>query len=279
MSESAPGHYVMGNDERERRRLALQGSLLNPITEHLLRRAGIGGGMRVLDIGCGIGDVSMVVSKLLGNEGQVIGIDSDPAALETAQKRARESGCKNTSFVHSSIQDFRPDELFDAVTGRHILIHTREPFEIMRTIWKYLKDGGVACLHEYDFTTIHPSYPLCPKREDLIRLFRNFFSKVTHANIGTQLYHLFLEAGFIAPECWAEYAIGGRPESQVYEWAAESMRSIYSQVKALGLAPDVDLNFDTLAEQLREEAIRQGSCFPGPVMVGGFARKPAAPID
>ncbi len=45
--------YVMGHNDRQRRRLILQASLLNPFTEQLFRRAGISSAMNVLDIGCG----------------------------------------------------------------------------------------------------------------------------------------------------------------------------------------------------------------------------------
>src|SRR5262249_1123434 len=55
-----PAQYVMGHDDRERRRLALQASILNPLTEQLLRRAGISTGTHVLDLGCGIGEVSLM---------------------------------------------------------------------------------------------------------------------------------------------------------------------------------------------------------------------------
>ena len=51
----------MGHDDRERRRLALQASILNPLTEQLLRRAGISTRMRVLDLGCGIGELFLRV--------------------------------------------------------------------------------------------------------------------------------------------------------------------------------------------------------------------------
>jgi len=54
----------MGHEEREHRRLALQASILNPFTEHLLRRAGIAAGMHVLDIGCGVGDVSLLAARI-----------------------------------------------------------------------------------------------------------------------------------------------------------------------------------------------------------------------
>src|SRR5262245_2275341 len=56
--------YVMGHNDRERRRLALQGAMLAPLTEQFLTRAGIGLGMRVLDLGCGVGDVTMIAARL-----------------------------------------------------------------------------------------------------------------------------------------------------------------------------------------------------------------------
>jgi cyclopropane fatty-acyl-phospholipid synthase-like methyltransferase len=56
----------MGHTDRERRRLLLQAAALKPITEDLLRRAGLSVGMTVLDLGCGVGDVSIVAARLVG---------------------------------------------------------------------------------------------------------------------------------------------------------------------------------------------------------------------
>ena len=73
----------MGHDNRERRRLALQASILNPFTDHLLRRAGISASMRVLDIGCGVGDVSLLAARIVGRGGRVTSLDFDAQALMT----------------------------------------------------------------------------------------------------------------------------------------------------------------------------------------------------
>jgi 2-polyprenyl-3-methyl-5-hydroxy-6-metoxy-1,4-benzoquinol methylase len=81
MPEAAPSRYVMGHSDRERRRLAFQGLILNPFTEQLMRRAGVTGGMHVLDFGCGIGDLSILASRLVGRYGRVTSIDMDQAAL------------------------------------------------------------------------------------------------------------------------------------------------------------------------------------------------------
>ena len=82
----------MGHDDRERRRLALQASIQNPITEQLLRRAGVASGMRVLDLGCGVGEVSIIAARLVGRRGQVTAVDIDDPALMIARQKAA-GGC------------------------------------------------------------------------------------------------------------------------------------------------------------------------------------------
>jgi ubiquinone/menaquinone biosynthesis C-methylase UbiE len=55
--------------------------------------------MRVLDIGCGIGDVSKIVAELVGTSGSVSGVDRDEAALFNAGERAVSAGYVNITFV------------------------------------------------------------------------------------------------------------------------------------------------------------------------------------
>src|SRR5258708_40208856 len=63
--------YILGHSPAEIQRLMSQAVTLRPITERLLRSAGIEPGMRVLDIGCGAGDVSMLAAELVGSTGSV----------------------------------------------------------------------------------------------------------------------------------------------------------------------------------------------------------------
>jgi 2-polyprenyl-3-methyl-5-hydroxy-6-metoxy-1,4-benzoquinol methylase len=57
---SEPYDYPLGYSVLEACRLAERGALLEPFTEDVFRRAGLGPGMQVLDIGCGVGDVSLL---------------------------------------------------------------------------------------------------------------------------------------------------------------------------------------------------------------------------
>ena len=60
---------VLGHADIEIQRLLLQGRLYNDHTEHALRLAGLRPGMRVLDVGCGPGDISFVAARLVGPAG------------------------------------------------------------------------------------------------------------------------------------------------------------------------------------------------------------------
>jgi hypothetical protein len=149
-----------------------------------------------------------------------------------------------------------------------------EPAALVASSFAALDSGGVAIFQEYDFSVVHPSYPSTPLRDRVAEIFRTFFVKATQGNVGTQLYHLAVQAGFGSVECRAEYGIGGGADSPYYEWFAESFRSILPRAEALGVMGVVDVETDNLAARLRQEAVANASCFPAPVMVGCIARKP-----
>jgi ubiquinone/menaquinone biosynthesis C-methylase UbiE len=86
--------YVLGRSQDEYDRLIEQGMILAPATEPVLRAAGVGPGMRVLDVGCGVGDVARLVGELLGGDGEVVGVDVDEAALGVAKRRLSHRGVR-----------------------------------------------------------------------------------------------------------------------------------------------------------------------------------------
>ena len=61
--------YVLGHSDRELERLRRQAQLIDPITLQFLTEAGIGNGMRVLDVGSGAGDVAFLAANLVGRAG------------------------------------------------------------------------------------------------------------------------------------------------------------------------------------------------------------------
>ena len=69
--------YVLGNNAGEYERLSRQASTLANCTERLFRDAGVAGGLHTLDVGCGVGEVSLLAAAMVGPTGSVLGIDRD----------------------------------------------------------------------------------------------------------------------------------------------------------------------------------------------------------
>jgi ubiquinone/menaquinone biosynthesis C-methylase UbiE len=86
--DSAAAPYVLGHSAQELQRLTLQARLLAPITRRLLLAAGVASGMRVLDVGSGMGDVAFLAAELVGPAGHVVGADLHlPRSLTPAREQ------------------------------------------------------------------------------------------------------------------------------------------------------------------------------------------------
>ena len=64
--------------------------------------AGIRPGMRVLDLGCGVGDAAFVAADLVGPDGYVVGVDRSAEALARARIRAEQRGLAQVEFLRAT---------------------------------------------------------------------------------------------------------------------------------------------------------------------------------
>src|SRR6516225_5955692 len=140
--------YILGHSPAEIQRLKAQAEILRPITERLLLSAGIGPGLRVLDMGCGAGDVSMLAAELVGPSGSIVGIDRNSQVLAVARERAQTAGLRRISFVESSAEVFSNNDLFDLVIGRYVLIYQSDPVAVLRAAARLVRPGGSVAFHE-----------------------------------------------------------------------------------------------------------------------------------
>jgi ubiquinone/menaquinone biosynthesis C-methylase UbiE len=83
--------------------------------------------MRVLDVGSGAGDVAILLAAVVGPEGEVIGSDSARTAIQMAERRIREEGIPNVSFLHGDPVEMTFEKPFDAVVGRYVLQFMSNP--------------------------------------------------------------------------------------------------------------------------------------------------------
>jgi 2-polyprenyl-3-methyl-5-hydroxy-6-metoxy-1,4-benzoquinol methylase len=143
--------YAMGYTEDELHRLPDQGQLYASSTRALLLDAGIGPGMRVLDVGCGPGDVSLLVAERVSPTGEVVGVDTNDRVLRLARARASASGATHVRFVQTDLRELRVDTLFDAVVGRFVLMYLADPADVVHRVARYVCPGGVVAFQEFQF--------------------------------------------------------------------------------------------------------------------------------
>ena len=88
--------------------------------------------MKVPEVGSGAGDVSLLAAERVSPSSRVIGVDNNPAILQTARVRAQAARLAQVSFIESNLTDLVLEDTFDAVVGRYILQHLRDPFLALR---------------------------------------------------------------------------------------------------------------------------------------------------
>src|SRR5678816_3157086 len=161
MSQTPPS-YVLGHSQEELERLGRQAALVDPITRRFFERAGIGSGMRVLDVGTGAGHVAMIAAELVGATGQVLSVDRSATALETAQARIDAAGLKHVSLLEGDPATMDFEATFDAVVGRYVLMFQPDPVALLRGVARHVRPGGIVVFHEPDWSGVRtlPSVPL-----------------------------------------------------------------------------------------------------------------------
>jgi ubiquinone/menaquinone biosynthesis C-methylase UbiE len=116
-----------------------------------LDRAGVQPGEKVLDIGCGPGFTSLLISERVGPTGHVWALDRAPAALDYLRARQVERGVAAVEpLLGSATAIPLPDSSVDCVVVAHTLHHSDDPAGVLREVGRVLAPAGRALIIEYD---------------------------------------------------------------------------------------------------------------------------------
>jgi ubiquinone/menaquinone biosynthesis C-methylase UbiE len=279
-SRRAAPLYVCGHTARELDRLGAQSSVFHAITRDVFVEAGIEPGMRVLDIGCGAGDVSVLVHDLVGDSGFVLGIDRSAEAITAARDRATEQGLDRVDFVMGDIESADDgvlraggaDGMFDAVVGRFVLMHQRDPAETLRAAAVRVRAGGIVAMieshMELSVAPVH-SFPHSPTYDRMLRwMTATIRAAGGHAGMGLRLRTAFLHAGLPEPVLRLHAKAEGGANSTIYRYTAESLRSMLPLARHFGIVDLTDADVDALEDQLRTETLASDGVLVSPVIVG-----------
>lgn len=272
---AGPRPYALGYSESEFRRLEFQGEFFRDLTEDVLCRAGIGSGMQALDIGCGVGDVSLLVGRLVGPSGSVLGIDRSEEATAVARRRAAAAGFDHLRFETSDIDAFSTRQQFDAIVGRLVLGYLPDPAATLRRLSGHLRPGGILVFQEMALVLAR-SVPEGPHFRKVSRWMLDTFERAGfELDMGGKLFSTFLAAGLPSPQMISAGRVEGSPQSPVYGYLAEVLRSLLPMTERVGVATAAEVAVESAEERLRNEAVENSACIMLPPLVGAWTRVPA----
>ena len=271
-SAASDSTYALGHADVEVGRLLLQGRLYNPYTEHALRLAGLRSGMRVLDIGCGPGDVSFLAARLVGPTGSVLGVDAAPEMIELARARAAEQGLPTVHFTQAAIDAIDLDEPVDAIVGRLILMHLPDPAATLRQLSSFVRPGGVIAFSENDITGASsvPDMPLFG--QVTAGIVRAFEAMGLSPRFGTTLHTIFADAGLGAPQLTLGTPIGTAADTDMLAYAAEVWRLVSPIAQQMGFAIDEVADIDNFVPRFREEALAANALITMPPIITAWTK-------
>jgi ubiquinone/menaquinone biosynthesis C-methylase UbiE len=272
-STDAENRYILGESDREIARLQYQAQFFQRETREALLLAGLAPGMQVLDIGCGAGDVSLIAAEIVGTQGHVCGLDQSPSALESATRRVAANGIGNTHFELGDIRFYSPHRTVDALIGRFILLHLREPTVILRQILQNILPGGILAFMELDIS----SAAVAP-RGQLFQRCLSWIVDVYHRggyepDMGSRLYGAFRAAG-LDPTLTCACRVEGAQKTTGYDFIAQSIQSLMPTMISLGVVSEEEIGIGDLAERLRAEGCATDQCVVFPRFVCAWAKAP-----
>ena len=206
-------HYILATGGKDVKRLRLLHEVYGPGTEALFRRVGLRDGQRVVEIGCGSGNIACWVAEQIAPHGSVVAIDVAPEQIEQARQQAQSQNLRNIEFqVADAYSPRLPEGSFDLVYCRLVLSHLTRPAAALAAMRGLARPGGLVVCEEIDIGCW-----LCdPPAAAMTRFFalngalgerrgENFF-------LGASLHRLFHEVGFAHPEVDANFALALRGE-------------------------------------------------------------------
>jgi len=192
--------YVIRGGRAGAERLAVLARSWHATTTALLGRVGLAQGMRCLDLGCGGGDLTLVMARRVGPHGAAVGVDMDEEKLALARESAAEEGLTNITFRAMNVYDWTEPGAYDLVYCRNVLQHLSRPVDVLRAMWAGVRPGGVLVVDDADFEG-----SFCWPPNDGHAFWRERYQQTLTANggdpwSGRKLLGRFVAAGAPVPE-------------------------------------------------------------------------------
>lgn len=267
-------HYVIEGGQKGKDRLKVISRALRPTTLQLLQRVGLGAGMHALDVGCGGGDVTLDMARMVDTHGRVCGLDFDTDIVRLARQDAAAAEVQHVEYQVVDAQYLDIPSTYDVVYARFLLTHLQDPAGGLAGMLRAAKPGGTVVVEEIDFSG-HFCYP----PSDAFQRYLTLYSEVVRWRggdplLGMKLPSLFLASGVTNVQVNVVQPVHLHGESKSI--AEITMERISEAVVRTGLATQADVD-QTVAE-IVEFAARPDTLMSYPRIVQVWGTRPDSVI-
>lgn len=201
--------YFLKTGQQGKNRLDILNEIFKESSISLLLKAGVGQGKRILEIGCGTGNMTSWLAEQVGDSGHVYALDFNAEQIKIAKQHATERGLRNITFLQNSISDLPKLNnlpLVDFIYTRFVLTFLNNPFNALELMLLHLKNEGcIVC--EEACNSVNFCYPFSPAIHKSRQLFQELAKiKGLEFDLGEKLYDYFfkiklkdIHAQFIQP--------------------------------------------------------------------------------
>lgn len=228
-------------------------------------------GMRMLDIGCGPGTISVGLARAV-NPGEFHGVDMEESQVQMATKAALQDGLSNAHFqVGDALNLPFPDDYFDAVHTHAVLTHVPDTMAALAEFRRVLKSGGIVGMREF----IADSSFVAPEIGNLTKIFAIsagvLITNSGHPQFGREISESLSKAGFVDIAATASFDLYTSPDAIAAQARFFAGLPFEEQALSYGVATPEEI------EALRKAAAvwrDQPGAFSAWAFGEGIARKP-----
>ena len=239
--------YVLGTNDEEIDRLALQHRIWRLEVRDAWRLAGFRGGQHIADLGCGPGFATLDLAALVGPRGQVTAIDTSRRFLNVLEREAASQSLQNVTTVNQDLDD--PLQVATPIDGawvRWVFAFLKHPRRLVEQLARQIEPGGTIAIHEYFDYGVWQAAPASSELDQFVAaVIARWRESGGEPNIGLMLPRWLEDCGFEITQLRSivEIVDGSQPK---WQWLQAFVDSGSRRLESLG-----DLSA-TDARRLRE---------------------------